>query len=460
MLQKNYTNPLDKGRYGFSASGKFNAPYRLETLLISLAIAGGIVLTVLIVIFALQFVRSNPTGVATGRLLDALFGVGILFAAAVVFGVTGLTVKVIAQGCRCSYIADEEKFMLDYGGSHHTIYYSEVQSIHFLPRSFFKKVHGYTVTVKINGADEEYAITSDGYISESATPFYIIKERMDMLRHEEDVRRTAVQTAPVSDSVKAVQHEDIPLSDKVASILGKDAAMPGISAETRPDIVAANRAKNDPLIPDLPDIARKLSPTVNGYADDMPAVGADGRMIGNTPVYIGTDGREHGLHEIVAAGSFREVMKPGKALRFAVLATLLYMVFYGFMYYIGAVLASGTGGFGSIPVMFFMVIAVLAAPFYAGTVINYLKKGDIYTYKANGFEFVITSASKKEERILYSDVQDVVYNKREFLWFIKGYRVEILTRYGVLKYNYVCEGSRLPSTSTLPFEVIRERISK
>lgn len=460
MLQKNYTNPLDKGRYGFSSSGKFNAPYKLETFLISVAAAAGIVGITLVIVFAVKFVRSNPTGVADGTMFEAMVGGLSLLVALLIAAATGVFIKVIAQGYTCSYIADEEKFMLDYGGSHKTIYYSEVQNIHFMPRSFFKRVHGYTITVKISGADEEYAVTSDGYLSESATPFYILKERVEMIRHEEEVRRTAVQAVlPGTEPLKPVKREEVSLQDKVASLLGKDSEMPGISARTRPDIVAVNKAKSDPVIPDMPDIAGKVSPTVNGYADDMPAVGSDGKVIGAAPVYIGVDGRETNVRDIIAAGTFREVMKPGKAVAVAVTAVIVYAFLCACAQYFGARMSADVG-LGGIYMVVFMIIMILVAPFYAGTIINFMKSGDMYTYKANRREFVVTSKLKKEDKIVYSDVQDVVYKKMEFLWFIKGYRVEILTRYGVIKYNYVCEGTRLPDTSALPFEVIRERISK
>lgn len=449
MLNKNYTNPLDKGRFGFSASGKFHAPYKAEGFLISLTVAGGVVLSVLATVFIVRFLRTNPSGIEEGRTFEAMmFGIINIVAVAVILLVTGLVIRVIVQGYECSYIADEEKFMLEYGSSHYTIYYSEVQNVHFLPRTFFRKVHGYSVTVKINGANEEYAITSDGYISESATPFYIIKERMELLR-EDNSAITA------SYSVKPVKREDIPLTERVSSILGKDAEMPGISAATRPDIVAANKANSDPVIPDYPgELAGKVSPTVNGYADDMPAVGADGKVIGTAPVYMAADGRDRSVHDIIASGSFREPMSPVKALVISLIAIIIYAAVFIWVFSCGSDSMSGI-----IP-MALTIALIILFPFYAGTIINYLKCGDLYTYKANGREFVIISKNKKEERILYSDVQDVVYNKREFLWFIKGYKVEILTRYGVIKFDYVCEGRRLPDTSALPFEVIRERIAK
>lgn len=452
MQSKNYTNPMDKGRFGFSASGKFNAPYKLEGLLVSLTVAGGIVIGVLVTIFLIRLLRTNPTGISSGRMFEAMmFGLLIIAADALIFFVTGLIIKIITQGYECRYIADEEKFMLDYGSSHKTIYFSEVQNIHFAPRSVFRKVRGYYVTVKINGANEDYAVTSDGYLSENATPFYIIKERMELFRRDASLGKPVTPAAPVNTPLSPVKRDEIPITDRVSSILGKDAEMPGISARTRPDIVAANKQNSDPVIPDYPgDLVGKVSPTVNGYAADMPAVGADGRVAGVSPTFIGTDGRERSVRDLLASGSFREPLAPWKAVLISFIALVLYAAaFLGVYYTVYNPIAS----------LVINAAMIISFPFIAGTIINYFKKGELYNYKANGLEFVVTSKKNKEERILYSDVQDVVYNKHEFLWFIKGYKVEILTTYGVIRYNYVCEGRRLPDTSALPFEVIRERSS-
>ena len=54
MLEQNYTNAEDKGRFGFSESGKFRAPYKSETALI--------------IIFTLIFIFGSLGGLAGGAI--------------------------------------------------------------------------------------------------------------------------------------------------------------------------------------------------------------------------------------------------------------------------------------------------------------------------------------------------------------------------------------------------------
>lgn len=457
MQGKNYTNPEDRGRYGFSASGKFNSPYKLETFVISVTIGLAIAAAVLVVIGAFAIRRSLPTGFGDrAELMNSLIGASFLFLLVFVAGAALFIIRFTIDGFKCSYIADEEKFTADIGGTYHTIYYADVQSIHFMPRSLFGKVRGYDITVKVNGLDEEFAVTSGGYISENATPFYIIKERVELIRNDEERQRFAREAVGKGPEPKAIVPPESKddLLDRVASLLGKDAEMPGVSAQAMPDLVAANRK---PVIPDMPDIAKRVSPTVNGYADDMPAVGANGKVIGMSPIYIGSDGREHSINEVVAQGAFREVMKPQKAALIVIAAVVFYVVaafallsiFFGVQKMVMSVIWPA------------VVALLIVTPLYAGMIINVIRNGELYNYRANGREFVIISKNGKEEHILYSDVQDVVCRPVSYMLFIKGYKVEILTRYGVLRYNYVNEGiKRRLTESTLPFEVIRERISK
>lgn len=449
MREKNYTNLEDKGRFGFSASGKFNTPYKLEVLIISVAVAAAVVALILTVFTVRGFVKSNVTGVDGGLLIESLAGGVVVIVVSIAVIVSALLViKFVVEGFTCTYIADEEKFTAEIGGTHRSVYYKEVQTVHFQPRTFMGTVHGYNVTVKVNGANEEFAIVSSGYISEKTTPFYIIKERMELIRNEEERTRGLRETLPSNAPLKPISHEEQPLSDKVAALLGKDAEMPGVSAAAVQKAVTAD--------PDsMPETVGRVSPTVNGYADDMPAVGADGRVIRQAPIYTELDGRERSLNDIVAQGTFRETIKPGKAFIIAVIAIVVYVC-------LSLLILNLLSDFGLIsPRDVGEVVMVIVAPFYGGTIINYLRNGDLYHYRANGREFVISCKGKADEHIYYNDVQDVTYTKSEFLWFINGYKVEILTRHGVLRYNYIFPGfGRKQPTSNLPFEVIRERIQK
>lgn len=439
MLEKNYTNLADKGRFGFSASGKYRAPYKFEYLIVAVMIGVGIAALGLIFFSILSFIKDD----SSAQVSDIFI---VPIAAAITYIVVGIAVivgaiaiiKYVMQGFWCSYLADEDKFTAIVGGTSHTIYYSEVRSVHFLPKSIRGKVRGYIVTVKVSGACEEFGIVSDNYMAPDTTPFYIIKERVELIRaaEERDRQRGIVDVGRSSgDSQKMKMDETQAAITRMEQILGKDAEMPGVSAKNVP----------------LPEVLQRVSPTVNGYVDDMPAVGADGRVIQHAPTYFDSDGREHDVNDVVAQGTFRVVVKTQTAVIMGVIAIAVWIGLY--------MLLEGIYTFFAIPLG--KIIAVLLAPFIFGIFVNYLRNGRVYNYRANGREFVITSKGIPDERFLYTDVQSVTYKKMEFLWFVKGYKVEILTRFGITKYNYVFPGfGKLQPTRNLPFEVIRERIEQ
>lgn len=447
MLERNYTNPEDRGRFGFSASGKYNAPYKLEHVIIAVMIALALAALVIIVLVVAGIVRGNPSGFTLGLALMSIAGgvVAIVIGLAVI-ATAVVIIKFIMQGFECSYLADEEKFTAIVGGTAHTIYYKEVQTVHFLPRMLRGTVRGYTVTVKINGVYEEFGIVSDSYISEKTTPFYIIKERVELIRAEEERARTQgnavwVGQSAVRSASKGKTDETQDAIARLEQILGKDAEMPGVSADNVPP----------------PEVSQRLSPTVNGYADDMPAVGADGRVIQPAETYIGDNGREMDINDIVAQGTFRVVIQTRTAVIIGIIAAAVYALLFYWASMLHTPLDMVTGVVLGVSIS--QLVMIILAPFYAGTIINFFRNGREYNYRANGREFVITSKGIPDERFLYTDVQSVTYKKMEFLWFIKGYRVEILTRFGITKYNFVFPGfGKLQPTSNLPFEVIRERI--
>ena len=212
MLEQNYTNVEDKGRFGFSESGKFRAPYKSEKAFILIftiiliagtlgGLAGG-------TIFLRSMIASSPPD--TNPLFYAMTGAVIfLGAAAASFVIFKLGTSYTKRGFECTYSAAEELFTANIGGDMHTIKYSDVTAVNFTPRSIFGKIHGYDVDIFFGNRVEQYAVTFEGqYQSEKTTPFYIIKERMQLIedrRSDEEAKLAEMK----NNSYKALGRDEI-----------------------------------------------------------------------------------------------------------------------------------------------------------------------------------------------------------------------------------------------------------
>lgn len=446
MIDKNYTNPADRGRFGFSESGEYNAGYKAAHVFSALLIAAAIILAAILCFFIVSFVKVNMNQIAGSEMLLSLAGgVAALFVILVAVAVVGVGMKIIHGGYKCKYAANEEKFTITTGDDVHTIYYKDVQKVHFLPIMRRGGVCGYNVTIQINGACEEYSIVSDKFLSEKNTPFYIIKERVELIRRAEDLER-ARQAGKnyVGDSSKPIQSEDIAKAqqgkrdvfDRMTELLGKDAEMPGVGL---PKTASPDEAQR------LQKIMEKVSPSIDGYSSDMPSVGKNGRVIVPQETYLSSaDGREISVTDIQAQGTFyveasvrRKVVMSIAAAASVVLAILLATSGYSDMLLLGAVIL-------------FLV---------PGTILNFLRRGTECRYKANGREFVVSAKNKPDEHIYYRDVAGVTYRPFKFLFKQNGYEVNIVTQFGIVKYRYVFPGfGRRIAENDLPFEIIRRNI--
>lgn len=185
MLEKNYTNPEGIGRFSFSESGKFRAPYKSEGLYVFAVVFIAAILETALLIFALNFLHSllgvyQDQGAVFSAMTSAVvIGVGTV----VILLAAGLIIANLHSGIKCTYSATEEKFVVTVGGDTNVINYNEVQSIVFTPRYFLGKVKGYDVDITILNKVYRYAVCFSGqYQSEKTTPFYIIKERVEMIQ--------------------------------------------------------------------------------------------------------------------------------------------------------------------------------------------------------------------------------------------------------------------------------------
>lgn len=446
MIEKNYTNPADRGRFGFSESGEYNAGFKGAHVFSALLIAAAIVLAAILCFFIVSFMRANVNQIAGSEMLLALAGgVASIFVILIAIAVVGVGMKIIHGGYKCKYAANEEKFTITTGDDVHTIYYKDVQKVHFLPIMRRGGVFGYNVTIQINGACEEYSIVSDKFLSEKNTPFYIIQERMELIRRAEDLERERQAGKNYAgDSAKVIQSDDIAKAqqgkrdvfDRMTELLGKDAEMPGVGL---PRTAPPDEAQR------LQKVMEKVSPSIDGYSSDMPSVGKNGRVIVPQETYLSSsDGREVSITDIQGQGTFyveastrRKVIMLIAAAASAVLAILIATTGYTEMLLLGAV------------ILFFV----------PGTILNFLRRGTECRYKANGREFVISAKNKPDEHIYYRDVVGVAYRPFKFLFRQNGYEVSIVTQFGTVKYKYVFPGfGRRIAENDLPFEIIKKNI--
>lgn len=485
MAGRNYINPNDRGRFGFSESGEFRAPYKGTYVISSLIIAAAISVVAIAVIVALRIYREVLPSLPNGDLLLALIGVvvlGVIIVVCVLIVI--LSMHALTSGYKCRYTANDEKMVLTIGGDIHTIYFSEVQTVHFIPRSVLGKVCGYNVTVRVNGADENYAITFDGFLSEKNTPFYIIRERAEAVRNAEyNERARLAGMNAVGENNRPILAEDIARAqagkkdvyDRMAELLGKDAEMPGVSLakDDRNTARAVRayraeqeaRASNVPVIPegiedgyDIAKVMEKVSPTIGGYAADMPALGKDGKVIIPDETYIAEDGRERSLYDIQGRGTFHVPLSKKLTVILWIIAVLLlavavYVAVQSPMLLLGLITADAGALVTSIAGILSLTIPLI--------IIKYIRQGKEYSYKANGREFIVTAKNKPEEHIYYNEVAGVSYSKLKFLWFDNGYNVEITTNYGIIRYKYLYPNFRHDvKTEDLPFELIRKAVER
>lgn len=485
MTGRNYINPNDRGRFGFSESGEFRAPYKGAHILTALIIAAAISVIAISILVVTGYYRKVLPSLPGGNLLLALIGVviiGVIVLVCVL--VVVLSIRTVTSGYKCQYTANDEKMVLTIGGDVHTIYYNEVQTVHFIPRTSFGKVCGYDVTIRVNGADESYAITFDGFLSEKNTPFYIIRERAEMIRNAEyNERARLAGMNAVGESNSSIGAEDIAKAkagkkdvyDRMAELLGKDAEMPGVSLakddRNTARVVRAYRAEqearasNAPVIPegieggyDISKVMEKVSPSVGGYAADMPTLGKDGKVLAPAETYINDEGREVSLNDIIGRGTFHVALPKKQTVWLWLIAVplLLWAVYAALTSVVGFVYLF----LGDIKAVAIAVSAILTLVISI-VIIKCIRQGREYSYKANGREFVVTAKNMPEEHIYYNEVAGVSYSKLKFLWLDNGYNVEITTNYGIIKYKFVYPRFRHNvKTEDLPFELIRKGAEK
>lgn len=417
-----YSKELNAERSGAAASGTYRAPFKPEPLLTGVIFgvfgAAAIIAFLVIVQFARKNLKLNGTDfmVLLALTLIVIVLEGLLTVTAL------LLVKIVRSGYKCGYTTDEERFITSEGGKTRTIYFRDVQSVHFFPRTVFGKDRGYDINVRLlNKTDETFCIVSDNYISEKTTPFYIITERLEQTRKKEVRERYG-------------QHLPIP-----------DTGVADLSARTQPENVSPASVSPEG---DGAMLALNLSAMAAAISRQQPSGNAD-----KGDYYIDEIGRQRPYNEIIGSGRFKVVCSRPKTTLLGIIAAaaLVVIVYFGYRFIEG--LVSMSLKYTELLYMPFVVgIAVLAAVF---TVIIF-RNGDEYTYRANGREFVVANKKGAETHIAYEHVQGVFY-----FYALLGYRVKIVTNYEIITYSCIDKRRGIyEKPEKLPFDIITKNIKK
>lgn len=440
------------GRFGLSSSGEFNAPYAYENLLKLIVLAAGAGFIALVTFVSIKVLRDTVSSLpeqgtlmSRGSFPAMAAGLVIFIAVVVAIFFVGFTTRYINTGFRCTYAANDEKMMLNYGKTEYTIFYEDVDLIEFSPRSFLNKIHGYDVQIRINGKMEQFSITSDAYISPKSTPFFIVKEQMENLRtvkinpNAED--RTQREIALNIGSGRAISQAEIENArNKKTSVYDRLGELfdEGDSVST-----AESHEYASPY-------AGKVSPTAEGYSGDSPKTTA--MFEREVHEIVLENGRERDLYEIMKMGSFY-VMPDKKSL--VVLLTLWFLIGAIVGFFVGAIAVF----FTHLPYIdYFATIAGGIYFFLHGLAHQH---GRQYHYSADGRSMKINSNGKPEENILFENVRSVNYVRKNLFGKPYALNVSIVTLHGTLEYRYMYPRfGRVIKESELPFAIIKDNIRK
>lgn len=185
-VENRYTSISENDeRFGYAAAGHFRAAYRLGHLFAVIAVLLTIGFLIWAFIFMEWFLRGERLSVEENFGIRFFYMVIMAGICVISFLLCGLAIRLCVRGAECSWRADEEKFTATVHGRIITIYYSQVENVLFEEMSFWGKVYGYTVTIKVDGARIVFKQMLDSmkiYTPPEASPFYIIKERAGLIR--------------------------------------------------------------------------------------------------------------------------------------------------------------------------------------------------------------------------------------------------------------------------------------
>ena len=208
-------------------------------------------------------------------------------------------------------------------------------------------------------------------------------------------------------------------------------------------------------------VLAEMERLMNGdTSEDAQPQSKESHLSDDVKLYADKMGRNHVIDEIQAQGIF--YVRPSTA--FLVVLNIIVVPISGaaafrIFYYLTFIFKF------VIPEAFWIVLKVLN--FAAAAAVMFLvflycvkkTRGTLHSYKADGRGFYVTVKGKGKDQILYRDVLGVDLTPTKFLWFDRGYKVDIVMTYGVVHYDYIFPyfgHSIFPGD--LPFDVIARNI--
>lgn len=225
-------------------------------------------------------------------------------------------------------------------------------------------------------------------------------------------------------------------------------------------------------IPDMHELLATASPAQramaemerllsSGTSEDTPPKSAESHLSHDTKLYTDNIGRNHFIDEIQVQGSFYVKPEVKTVIAFSVLLMIPSGVVLIFLVTLLNPLLRNAPL--SVINIFLVVESIL---FVIGELCVCFQciiktRGPLHQYKADGRAFYVTVNGKGKDQILFKDVLKVDYTLTKFLWGERGYKVDIFTTYGVVRYNYIFPRFNqriLPGN--LPFDVLIRNIPK
>ena len=204
----------------------------------------------------------------------------------------------------------------------------------------------------------------------------------------------------------------------------------------------------------------EMEKLMSEQSEDAPPKNKEAHLSDDVKLYTDNMGRNHIIDELQAQGTF--YVKPSTAL--LVVINVIVVPISGAVFF--RLITLFTLPLFVVPFAAF-VITLTILEFAATAAVMFIAflycvkktRGPLHGYKADGRGFYVTVNGKGKDQILYRDVLSVDYTPTKFLWFDRGYDVDILTTYGTVHYDCVFPRfNQCISLQDLPFDVIKRNI--